>query len=89
MKLNILAMKDVRIGAFGQPHFTDKDIHVEAKELARGLAISEQEVRNKYVGKHLYCLGQFDDETGVITACEPVFLLACDEVESKNETTHE
>lgn len=81
MKVNILVMYDKRLGAYGQPHFTDKEPEIEAKELARGLAIATDDVRSKYVGKELYLLGTFEDEKGTLIPLDrPEILLACDEV---------
>lgn len=83
MKLNIMIMKDKRLGAFCPPQFTDKAVEVEKTNLGRALAIATKEKAHQYKGKELYCLGTFDDETGKMDLlAEPEFVLDCESIEN-------
>jgi len=81
MKLNILIFKNVLIGCFTQPQFSDIEPEKAAVQLARSLTLNEDEkIDNQYKNLEMYYLGEFDDETGTIQCIEPKKLLVCGEV---------
>lgn len=79
MELNIIIFKNLSIGAFTTPNFTDIEPGKAAKGLERAIIAnfeSKPEMVKSYENLEMYCVGTFDDETGVISNTQPVFLLS-------------
>ena len=75
MILNIIVFKNKKIGAFSNPQFLDIEPVKAAVQLSRSLKLNQG--KKEFMDLDMYFLGTFDDETGVITQVEPVFLLDC------------
>lgn len=79
MILNIYAFKDNKMRCYTQPFYND----VPEENVKVGIIRAIQgnpEKSGLYKGKVLSRLGIFDDTTGKIEPCEPVYILDCDEV---------
>lgn len=83
MILNIIMFKNLKIGAFTNPNFTDLEPEKAAKGLERALIANfDEDIKlvKSYENLDMYFVGTFDDETGIISNCEPKFLFSPREV---------
>lgn len=77
MVLKVYAVKDVAAGEFMSPFYVQNDAML--KRVVREAVNAEKEnVFNKFVeDKQVYCLGEFDSATGVITSKSPDLIINC------------
>lgn len=68
-KLHLYSYKDNHVGAFRNPMVYDLSLEDLKKELKISLKGIKREAALKLADNALYCLGEFDQETGVITPC--------------------
>lgn len=81
MKLNVLIFKNLLIDAFTQPIFDDHATKDAAEQLRRSLIVEKDITKvNPYKNLQLFCIGSFDDHTGIIESHEPELLLDCSEI---------
>ena len=79
MELNIIMFKNLKIGAFTNPNFTDLEPEKAAKGLERAIIAnfdSDPKLVRSYENLDMFFVGTFDDETGVITTVEPRLLFS-------------
>lgn len=68
MILTIIGYKNKKINAFTNPVYIDVDVKNYATQIGRALKTTEDLILLKnYQNLEMYCLGEFDDETGVIS----------------------
>lgn len=76
MILNIIVFKNVKIGAFTTPNFTDLEPEKAAVQLQRAITLNadKPEYVNQYKNLEMFYLGTFDDENGKVQIEEPKLL---------------
>lgn len=79
MKLVVCSVFDTKVGAYAAPNFFKTK--GEAIRAFTDAVVQE----GSPFGKHrpdyrFFCLGEFDDSTGQLTACVPEVLIGADEV---------
>lgn len=84
MLFTLICFKDKQLDKYTIPSSTDLLDSESIKEDAIGQIIKSDK-RAIFKGKNLVKIGTFDTKTGAIVACDPEFLLNCDEVISNAE----
>lgn len=84
MLLTLVSFKDKQLDTYTTPQVTDLKEYDEIREDARRQIIQSQN-RGVFKGKNLVKVGIWDSKTGTIQACDPEFLLNCDEIISEAE----
>lgn len=87
MILNVISFKNKVINAFTRPEFLDVEPEKAATQLARSILVADKpEVIKQYENLDMYCIGTFDDETGIFEQLkDPVCLLDCSKVIEQKE----
>ncbi|MBR5012746.1 MAG: hypothetical protein IKY15_02275 [Clostridia bacterium] len=81
MQLKVFAIKDTKIG-FMNPFFTHNE-GVAIREFTNGAnEVQKNAINTNPEDKELWCLGSFDDETGIMTS-EVKFLIKANDVITK------
>lgn len=77
MVLKVYAVKDVAAGSFMSPFYVQNDAMLK-RVVKEAVNSSEENIFNKFVeDKQVYCLGEFDSDTGVITTKNPDLIINC------------
>ena len=74
MKLYIYSYRDTLTSAYTNPFYDLNEPDKMTVLFARALKQMTEDKKESFKGKHLYCLGTFDDESGVITPIQPEFI---------------
>lgn len=84
MLVTLVCFKDKQLETYTIPQATDLlDIEAIKEDCTKQIVKSDKRVVFK--GKNLVKIGTFDTKTGTVEACDPEFLLNCDEVISNAE----
>lgn len=77
MSVKIYAVKDVAAGRFFSPIFVQND-QLLKRGVKEAVNSGEKNMFSEFVeDKAVYCLGEYDQETGVIRPCDPVLVFNC------------
>lgn len=75
MKLRVYSVRDIKADAFAPPFFLGRD-EVAARSFSDAIHDPKHPMASHPEDYELYCLGDFDDETGRIEPAQnPIFLV--------------
>lgn len=73
MKLKVMACYDSKAGCYSTPFYT-QTVNVALRAFADAANIPDHAMNKHPEDYTLFLLGEFDDETGIHTPCEPKLL---------------
>lgn len=81
MVLHVYSFKDKFLKAYSQPFYVEVGPQTYATSMKRSILSNEDDSKiAKIKGTALYCLGEFDDETGTFSCIAPELLLDVDDI---------
>lgn len=77
MLVKVYAVKDTASGEFNAPFYVQNDQMLK-RVVHRAVNSEEKNVFNEFIeDKQVYCLGEFDSQTGAITSKTPDLIINC------------